>query len=75
VCTGTDNLGGILNFRVPQNHLTSFEVLVHHDFANLNPRDRGRTGGSTDYRHQFKYQYSIIMTLNGPMTLTLTHLS
>jgi hypothetical protein len=31
-----------------------------------------RTGVSTDSGHQFKYPYSLIVTLNGPMTLTLT---
>jgi hypothetical protein len=31
MCTGTDNLGGILNFFVSQIYLTSFGVLVNHD--------------------------------------------
>jgi hypothetical protein len=30
-CTGTDNLGGILNFFVSHIYLTSFGVLVNHD--------------------------------------------
>jgi hypothetical protein len=43
VCTGTDNLGGILNFFVSQIYLTSFVVLVNHDLDKSNPRDREAT--------------------------------
>jgi hypothetical protein len=42
-CTGTDNLGGILNFFVSQIYLTSFGVLVNHDLDKSNPRDREAT--------------------------------
>jgi hypothetical protein len=43
VCTGTDNLGGILNFFVSQIYLTSLGVLVNHDLDKSNPRDREAT--------------------------------
>jgi hypothetical protein len=42
-CTGTDNLGGILNFFVSQIYLTSFGVLFNHDLDKSNPRDREAT--------------------------------
>jgi hypothetical protein len=43
MCTGTDNVGGILNFFVSQIYLTSFGVLVNHDLDKSNPRDREAT--------------------------------
>jgi hypothetical protein len=46
-CTGTDNLGGILNFFVSHVYLTSFGVLDNHDLDKSNPRDREATIPST----------------------------